>query len=85
MSGRDALSLNAVDDHRRDERQIGREGLCADCVFARRIESARGSRFVLCEKSRTDPAFAKYPRLPVIACCGFTAKSGGTGPGASPS
>jgi len=46
-------------------------GLCARCVNARRIESARGSTFILCELSRTDPRFAKYPRLPVLSCDGF--------------
>jgi hypothetical protein len=62
-------------EDRSGENETAPEGLCANCAFARRIESARGSRFVLCEKSRTDPGFAKYPRLPVIACSGFTAKS----------
>jgi GrpB-like predicted nucleotidyltransferase (UPF0157 family) len=47
-------------------------GLCADCIHARRVESARGSVFFLCELSVTDPHFAKYPRLPVIFCSGFT-------------
>jgi hypothetical protein len=54
-----------------------REGLCAVCQFARRIESARGSQFVLCERSHTDPAFPKYPRLPVTRCGGYVPKSGG--------
>ena len=45
-------------------------GLCADCRHARRIVSARGSVFLLCERSRTDPAYPKYPRLPVRACAG---------------
>ncbi len=49
-------------------------GLCADCLHARRIESARGSRFFLCELSLTDPRFAKYPRLPVLSCSGYAAK-----------
>jgi hypothetical protein len=49
-------------------------GLCADCLHARRIESARGSRFFLCELSLIDPRFAKYPRLPVLSCSGYTAK-----------
>jgi hypothetical protein len=48
-----------------------RVGLCADCVQARRIESRRGSVFYLCELSATNPAFTKYPRLPVIQCDGF--------------
>jgi len=46
-------------------------GLCAACRHARVITSARESVFVLCERSRTDPAFARYPRLPVLECIGF--------------
>jgi GrpB-like predicted nucleotidyltransferase (UPF0157 family) len=53
----------------RDRKQAS---LCTDCVHARRIESARGSVFFLCELSLTDPHFAKYPRLPVISCSGYT-------------
>jgi hypothetical protein len=54
--------------------QRGAAGLCADCLHARRIESARGSRFFLCELSLIDPRFAKYPRLPVLSCSGYTSK-----------
>ncbi|MDQ3129096.1 MAG: hypothetical protein M3Q66_11680 [Chloroflexota bacterium] len=46
-------------------------GLCAACVHARLVVSGRGSRFVLCERSRTDPRFPRYPPLPVRACSGF--------------
>jgi hypothetical protein len=46
-------------------------GLCPGCLHSRRVESARGSTFVLCELSRTDPRFPKYPRLPVLTCAGF--------------
>ena len=46
-------------------------GLCGDCAHARRIESDRGSVFLLCELSATDPRFAKYPRLPVLSCSGY--------------
>jgi hypothetical protein len=46
-------------------------GLCAGCVYARRIESARESVFFMCELSATDPNFPKYPRLPVIECPGY--------------
>jgi hypothetical protein len=53
------------------EKKISPEGLCGDCAFARRIESSRGSQFVLCERSRTDAAFSKYSHLPVIACAGY--------------
>ena len=45
-------------------------GLCAPCVHARRVESGRGSVFLLCELSRTDRRFPKYPRLPVVTCPG---------------
>jgi hypothetical protein len=50
-------------------------GLCADCIHARRIESARGSIFYLCERSANDPAFPKYPQLPVIQCSGHSPKT----------
>jgi hypothetical protein len=46
-------------------------GLCADCVHARSVESDRGSIFLLCELSRSDPRFTKYPRLPVLFCDGY--------------
>jgi hypothetical protein len=45
-------------------------GLCSSCRHARTIESAKGSSFLLCLRSVTDPAFPKYPRLPVLACPG---------------
>jgi GrpB-like predicted nucleotidyltransferase (UPF0157 family) len=45
-------------------------GLCSDCLYARRLESARGSVFILCNLSLTDPGFPKYPRLPVLSCGG---------------
>jgi len=48
--------------------------MCADCAYARQIESARGSNFYLCERSESDPAFVKYPRLPVLQCTGFAPK-----------
>jgi len=45
--------------------------LCASCTHMRRIVSDRGSVFYLCELSKTDPRFPKYPRLPVLACVGY--------------
>jgi hypothetical protein len=49
-----------------------RVGLCATCRHVRRVVSARGSEFYLCERSRTEPArFRKYPPLPVRQCSGF--------------
>jgi hypothetical protein len=50
-------------------------GLCSDCLHARRIESPRGSVFMLCNLSLTDDRFPKYPRLPVLSCEGYKKKS----------
>lgn len=50
-------------------------GLCATCRHVRRVESARGSDFFLCERSRTDPRFPKYPPLPVLRCLGYEGKA----------
>ena len=55
-------------------------GLCATCRHARDITSARGSRFVLCGLSATDPRFPKYPRLPVLSCAGYAAIDPSTPP-----
>ena len=51
-----------------------RLGLCADCLYARLIESAKGSQFLLCQLSQSDPSFPKYPRLPILACAGSSPK-----------
>ncbi|HLI50822.1 MAG TPA: hypothetical protein VKU87_03445 [Thermomicrobiaceae bacterium] len=45
-------------------------GLCASCRHAERIGGAR-SVFWLCGRSRTDPSFPRYPRLPVLQCPGY--------------
>jgi hypothetical protein len=47
-------------------------GLCANCIHAKRIESDRGSLFLLCARALTDQNFAKYPRLPVLQCSGYS-------------
>jgi hypothetical protein len=47
-------------------------GLCSNCLHSRKIQSDRGSLFFLCNLSATDPAFPKYPRLPVVSCPGYT-------------
>jgi hypothetical protein len=56
-------------------------GLCATCVHARTVVSARGSTFWRCALSESDARFAKYPRLPVLRCAGHVRRSGdGEGP-----
>jgi len=51
------------------------QGLCGECIHERIIQSDRGSMFVQCQLSFTDPRFAKYPRLPVLTCGGYAKKS----------
>jgi hypothetical protein len=56
-------------------------GLCGACTHARIVETRRGSRFYLCERSRSDPRFPQYPPLPVLRCPGFDKKDSlGTSP-----
>ena len=38
---------------------------------AETIRSDRGSEFLRCGLSDTDPSFPKYPRLPVLRCSGY--------------
>lgn len=52
-----------------------RAGLCDNCVHQRLVRNTRGSTFSLCERSRTDPAFPRYPRLPVRSCAGYEGPS----------
>jgi hypothetical protein len=46
-------------------------GLCSHCRHSQVIESSKGSVFWLCELSKTDPRYPKYPRLPVLSCAGY--------------
>jgi hypothetical protein len=48
-----------------------RVGLCPSCKHLRIIHSDRGSDFYLCQRAANDARFAKYPRLPVLACPGY--------------
>lgn len=49
--------------------------LCASCGHSEIIRSSRGSMFYRCKLSDTDARFAKYPRLPVVECSGWSAKT----------
>jgi hypothetical protein len=46
-------------------------GLCDSCAHQRIVRNTRGSSFSLCERSKTDPAYPRYPRLPVVECPGY--------------
>jgi len=51
-------------------------GVCDACLHQRVIRNTRGSSFSKCERSKTDPRFAKYPPVPVLRCDGFTPRDG---------
>jgi hypothetical protein len=46
-------------------------GLCDSCRHQKLIHNTRGSTFSMCLRSREDPAYPKYPRLPVVKCPGW--------------
>jgi hypothetical protein len=53
------------------ERSASANGLCDSCRHQRLVHNTRGSVFSLCERSRRDPAYPRYPRVPVFSCPGF--------------
>jgi hypothetical protein len=55
-----------------------RAGLCARCAHAAVQRSARGSEFWRCRRADAEPAYRRYPPLPVLRCAGF--EEGGTLP-----
>ena len=46
-------------------------GLCDTCKHQKLVRNTRGSVFSMCELSKTDARFPKYPRLPVKRCRGY--------------
>jgi hypothetical protein len=46
-------------------------GLCGACCHGRRTGNVRGSIFWLCERSKSEPNYPRYPALPVATCPGF--------------
>jgi hypothetical protein len=53
-------------------------GLCDDCRHQRIVRNTRGSAFSLCERSRTQSDFPRYPRVPVTECRGHEWRVQGT-------
>jgi hypothetical protein len=51
-------------------------GLCDSCAFQRKVPNTRGSTFSLCNRSRKDPSYPRYPRLPVMECAGYERREG---------
>jgi hypothetical protein len=50
-------------------------GLCATCEHLQVVASSR-SMFVRCGLSDVEPAFPRYPPLPVLACPGYLRHNG---------
>ncbi|HMH47746.1 MAG TPA: hypothetical protein VK538_08525 [Solirubrobacteraceae bacterium] len=55
-------------------RNGGRNGLCDTCAHQQEVRNTRGSVFSLCTRSREDPAYPRYPRVPVVSCRGYEPK-----------
>ena len=53
-------------------------GLCDSCRHQKLIRTGRGSEFSMCLRSKDDPRYDKYPRLPVRECAGHSIVSGST-------
>jgi len=47
-----------------------RFGLCDTCVHQQIVRNTRGSVFSLCRRSRDEPEFPRYPRVPMLECRG---------------
>ena len=46
--------------------------LCESCRWMREVNPPKGSRFLLCELSKTNPTYPKYPPQPVVRCEGYS-------------
>ncbi|HEU4656482.1 MAG TPA: hypothetical protein VFR97_03115 [Capillimicrobium sp.] len=58
-------------------------GLCDSCRHQKLIHNTRGSTFSMCLRSKTDPRFPKYPRIPVGSCPGYERRGEPPGAGAA--
>lgn len=53
-----------------------KQTLCESCCWMRVVSTPR-SRFLLCELSKTNAAYRKYPPQPVVRCEGHQQKQAG--------
>ncbi len=69
-----ASAADPMSGRRPAERDLARlggpPGLCASCRHAS-VLASRSSVFLRCGMAERDPAFPRYPRLPVVACRGY--------------
>jgi hypothetical protein len=54
-----------------EPREPHEAGLCGTCAHMQAVVSSRGARFYRCGLSFSDPAFPRYPPIPVVSCAGF--------------
>jgi hypothetical protein len=54
--------------------------LCETCALMREVVTPKGSRFLLCQLSQTNPNYRKYPPQPVVRCGGYQKKEQAGGP-----
>jgi len=59
--------------------KLPKSGLCGSCAHQTLVPNSRGSVFSLCERSRSDRRYPRYPRLPVLVCPGHEARGRGGG------
>jgi hypothetical protein len=50
------------------------QSLCESCALMREVITPKGSRFLLCQLSQTNPQYPKYPPQPVVRCDGYQKK-----------
>jgi hypothetical protein len=48
--------------------------LCETCALMRAVITLKGSRFLMCQLSQTNPAYPKYAPQPVVRCDGHQHK-----------
>lgn len=49
---------------------------CETCVAMQEVVTPKRSRFLLCQRSRTDPYYPKYPPQPILRCGGYELRDG---------
>lgn len=57
--------------HQKTDLRMFAQSLCFRCTHRKEIRNKRNSVFLLCQKSKKDDRFPKYPPQPVLRCIGF--------------
>jgi hypothetical protein len=81
MAAEEAGGEDAAAERRRLLARLAvQPGLCAACVHLQLPASPR-SVFVRCGLAESDPAFPRYPALPVLRCAGYRPPAAPAGEG----